>query len=88
MCCGPYLPPETWPYTSRDIEAYREYWGRVPTAKLSAEQRASDEALGARLVGEAEELESTRLAYLNERNAVLVQAGLAEFVSTSAPMEL
>ena len=42
-CCGAYLPPEQWPYHSRDFLAYFEHWGRYPTAKPTPAQRASDE---------------------------------------------
>ena len=86
--CGPYLAPEMWPYTSRDLAAYCEHWGRFPTAKLSAAQRASDEALRVRLSAEAEETDELRRAYLAQRNSILESAGIGDLAAELTPMEI
>ena len=78
--CGEYLPPERWPYISRDFLAYHEHWGRYPTAKPTVAQREAD----ARLAQEAQrqrsegELEDQRVreSYLSERDAMLQELGL------------
>ena len=78
--CGEYLPPERWPYISRDFLAYREHWSRYPTAKPTVAQREAD----ARLAQEAQrqrsegalEDELARESYLSERDAMLQELGL------------
>eukprot|EP00966_Prymnesium_polylepis_P149350 3450493-Prymnesium_polylepis.1 len=87
--CGEYLPPSSWPYVSREHSAYREHWGRYPTAKLTPEQRASDAALHAALAEEAAATDAIRRAYVEARDHMLRQSGLGDLASAvAAPMEL
>lgn len=76
--CGTYLPPESTPYVSRAFSAYREHWGRFPTAKPSAAQRASDAQVLAEGDEDARLLEEQRRAYLRQRGLLLQQMGLGE----------
>ena len=67
-CCGAYLPPEQWPYHSRDFLAYFEHWGRYPTAKPTPAQRASDEmriSEEARISDEQRALGGSRISTLD-----------------------
>jgi hypothetical protein len=86
--CGAHLPPEKWPYISRDFKAYHEHWGRYPTAKPSAAQHAAAEALAEGTNRPLDADEHFRRAYLGERDALLAQAGLptaAELAGEAPP---
>ena len=84
--CGEYCPPETWPYISRDFQAYFEHWKRYPTAKPSPAQRASSEQLERESIAlQAAADEAYRQRYLHERDAMLQQMELSDLAHEVSP---
>ena len=92
--CGPYLPPDAWPYVSRALRAYHDHWGRFPSARPTAAQRAEGGGVAparADKVADDEAAaadEAYRRAYLQERDALLRQAGLGELAGMEPPPTL
>ena len=76
--CGDFLPGERWPYTSRDFRAYVEHWGRLPTARPTPAERASDEALRAEIEEDDARLDAARREYAETVGAVTSHLGEVE----------
>ena len=85
--CASYLPPESWPYISRDFRAYFEHWGRYPTAKPTAAEHAAAEILAEARQQQQDDDENRRQAYLRERDALLAESGLPTLAELMAAGE-